>query len=307
MNTMRLHGIFPPIPTPFSNDGVAYDKLASNIEKWSQTGIQGLVVLGSNGEKVYLSEQETRRVIATAVEAAPDNMLIIAGSGCESTQATIKLTNECADLGVHVALIITPHYYGGRMTTAALTGYYAAVADQAKIPILLYNVPKFTHLNLAVDIVGELSQHPNIVGIKDSSANVPLLGELINGTENGFKILAGTASVLFSGLTLGCVGGVLALANVAPRQCVQIMQCVQSGDFETAKALQLKLLPVNKAVTATFGVGGLKAALDMLGYFGGEPRLPLLPVSAGEKAVIRVILEKAGIQRSKLDAGSGPA
>lgn len=295
MSKLDLHGIFPPITTPFVNGDIAGDKLASNIEQWSQTGLRGLVVMGSNGEYVYLSAAEKRKLVEKVVEMTPEHMLVIAGTGCESTRETIELTRDCAALGAHAALVVTPHYYAGRMNEAALLAYFTAVADQSPIPILLYNVPKFTHVNLAVSLVAQLSDHPNIVGIKDSTGNVIQLGEFANRVPGDFSLLVGTAGALFGGLSLGCVGGVLALANVAPRQCVEIQRLVAEGDFEAAKKLQLKMIPVNQAVTATYGVPGLKAAMDMLGYFGGDPRPPLLPATEKEKSEIREILIKGDL------------
>ncbi|MCK5202445.1 MAG: dihydrodipicolinate synthase family protein, partial [Desulfobacterales bacterium] len=237
MAKIDLQGIFPPITTPFINGKVAYDKLASNVEKWSRTGLKGFVVLGSNGEYVYLSEEEKRRLVDSVVQSAADEMLIIAGTGCESTAETLRLTEDCAKLGAHAALVVTPQYFAGRMSESALMTHYSELADQSPIPILLYNVPKFTHINLAADFVARLSEHPNIVGIKDSSANVIQLGEILNGVAGGFDVMVGTAGVLFAGLTLGCVGGVLALANIAPEHCVKIFKRVQAGDFEAARDL----------------------------------------------------------------------
>jgi 4-hydroxy-2-oxoglutarate aldolase len=295
MAKIDLHGVFPPITTPFVNGKVAYDKLASNVEKWSQTGLKGFVVLGSNGEYVSLSEEEKRTVVDTVVQSAADEMLIIAGTGCESTAETLRLTEDCAKLGAHAALVVTPHYYAGRMGEAALKKHYSEVADHSPIPILVYNVPKFTHINLAADFVARLSEHPNIAGIKDSSGNVIQLGELLNAVAKDFNVMVGTAGVLFGGLTLGCSGGVLALSNVAPEHCVKIYNLVKQGDFEEARDLQLKMLPVNQAVTAVYGVPGLKAAMDMLSYFGGDPRLPLLPSSQQDKSEIKEILRKADL------------
>ena len=295
MSKINFHGIFPPIPTPFSNGNIAYDELAANIEKWSNAGLKGLVAMGSNGEYIYLSAEEKRKFVEKVVEITPDHMLVIAGTGCESTQETIELTRDCAARGVHAALVVTPHYYGGRMNEAAMHAYFTAVADQTPIPILLYNVPKFTHINMTAGLVAQLSRHPNIIGIKDSTGNVIQLGEIANHVDAGFNLLVGTAGALFGALTLGCVGGVLALANVAPQICVRIYQLVQEGKFEEAKKLQLKMIPVNQAVTATYGVPGLKAAMDMLGYFGGDPRPPLLPSSEKEKSEIREILKKADL------------
>lgn len=295
MSDLLLQGVFPPIPTPFVDGHVAYDELAANIRKWSDTGLNGFVVLGSNGEGVYLCEEEKRKVIETAVAAAPPQMPIVAGCGCESTRETIRLTNDCAALGAHAALLINPHYYGGQMTAAALINHYVQVADRAEIPILLYNVPKFTHLPLSAAVVTELAQHPNIAGVKDSSGDVNLLGQIMRRAPRDFSVLVGTAGALFAGLALGCAGGILALANVAPEACVQIYRLVAENRYTEARELQLKMLPVNSAVTAVYGVSGLKAALDMLDYFGGDPRLPLLPASPEERTAIQKILNAAGL------------
>lgn len=293
MAQLNLKGIFPPIPTPFIKGNVAYDKLVFNIEKWNKTGIKGFVVLGSNGEYIYLSEEEKRKVVKTMVKEAAKDKLIIAGTGCESTRETIKLTKDCARLGADAALVVTPSYYGSKMDAKTLINYYTTIADNSPIPILLYNVPKFTHINLGVEIVSKLSKHPNIIGIKDSSGNVNQLGEYLNNVEENFNVLVGTAGALLGALTLGCIGGILALANIAPEVCIKIYNLVQENSFDKAKKIQLKMIPVNKAVTSTYGISGLKAALDMLGYFGGEPRLPLLPVTEDEKKEIRKILERA--------------
>ena len=295
MTQFDLNGIFPPITTPFVDDDVAYDKLASNIEKWGQTGLRGFVVLGSNGEYVSLSEAEKRKVVETVVQAAPVHMSVIAGTGCESTRETIRLTADCASLGAHAALVVTPHYFGGKMTEAALVKHYTAVADNSPIPVILYNVPKFTHVNLTVNVVACLSQHANIIGIKDSTGNVIQLGEFLNQVDADFSVLVGTAGALYGGLALGCAGGVLALANVTPENCVRIHELVQEGNYKAARQIQLRMIPVNQAVTATFGVSGLKTALDLCSYFGGEPRAPLLPSSSEEKTAIVNILKQAGL------------
>ena len=222
-------------------------------------------------------------------------MKVIAGTGCESTWQTIQLTNACAKLGAHAALVVTPFYYGGRMNEEALFRHFTAVAEASDIPILIYNVTKFTNINVSVALTARLSRHPNIIGIKDSNGNVSSLGEMVNAVDKDFSVLVGTAGALFGALTLGAVGGVLALANVAPEACVRIQHLLKQGDLDAARQLQIRMLPVNTAVTATYGVPGLKAALDMLGYFGGEPRLPLLAASSKERAEIEALLRKAGL------------
>jgi 4-hydroxy-2-oxoglutarate aldolase len=293
MKPSDLQGIFPPITTPFVDGKLALDKLAGNVARWNRTGLKGYVAFGSNGEYTYLSEQEKLDVVRTVAQSAAPGMKIIAGTGCESTWQTIELTNACAKLGAHAALVVTPFYYGGRMNEAALMKHFTAVADRSDIPILIYNVTKVTNINVSVGLTARLSQHPNIIGIKDSNGNVSTLGEMIAAVDKDFSVLVGTAGALFGALTLGAVGGVLALANVAPEACVRIQSLLKQGDLEAARRLQLRMLPVNTAVTATYGVPGLKAALDMLGYYGGDPRSPLLPASDKERGEIREILKKA--------------
>jgi len=290
---LDLKGIFPPIATPFIDGKVAREKLESNIIRWSTTGIRGLVVLGSNGEAAYLSESEKRDLVRAAASALPEGLLLIAGTGCESTTETLRLTNDCARLGARAALVLPPHFFAGNMTEKALEAHYQTVADKADIPIILYNVPKFVHLTLSPDLVARLSDHPNIHGIKDSSGDVSLLGAYLSRTDPDFRVLVGTAGALFGGLILGCPGGILALANIAPEVCVQILTSTRDGDYENAKSLQLAMIPVDKAVTAVYGVAGLKAALDLTGYFGGEVRSPLLPLDTAQKKALAAVLREA--------------
>jgi len=296
MPAIDIRGVYPPIPTPFLNSGeIAFDELETNVQKWSRTGLHGFVALGSNGEYVYLSREEKIQVVETVVRAAPGNLPVIAGTGCESTRETLDLTQACAAAGARAALVITPHYYGVRMSETALSAYYKTVADHSPIPILLYNVPKFTHVVISVELVVHLSRHPNIIGIKDSSGGVDRLGVFVDRCEPGFRVLVGTAGAFFAGLALGCAGGILALANLAPSACLDIYHHVQAGRIEDARRVQLGMLPVNQAVTERFGVPGLKAALDMTGYFGGRPRPPLLPSTEPERAAIRRVLTAAGL------------
>ena len=294
MAKLELTGVYPPITTPFTENGdVDFNAFDKNMAKWNETGLAGFVVFGSNGEYVYLTEQEKLALVKACVGACAQGKKVIVGSGCESTRATIELTNKCAQLGADAALIITPHYYKGKMDRAALREHFFTVANNSEIPILVYNVPKFTGINLDSDFVAELATHPNIVGIKDSSGNVTQLAQLISMTPDDFNVLVGTANVFFPGLMLGVRGGIQALATCCPNECVEIYQLYKEGKYEEAKELQLRMIPVNNAITATFGIAGLKAAMDMLGYIGGFPRRPLLPLKEEDKTKLRGILEKA--------------
>ncbi len=288
-----FEGVFPPIPTPFSDGEVAHDKLEENIARWNQTGLAGYVVLGSNGENVYLSEAEKRAVIATARKAIPSSKLLVVGTGHESTRLTIESTQTAADLGADGALVVTPSYYKGQMTPEALHRHYVSLADASPIPILVYNVPKFTGLNIAPTLVARLAEHPNIVGMKDSAGNIGQLIEIIRLAPPNFEVLVGNAPTYYSALGVGAIGAILALANVAPRECVAIKELFDQGKLNEARALHYKLMPVGRAVTSQFGIGGLKAALDLLGYYGGSPRSPLFYPRPEEVEEIRGILRQA--------------
>ena len=294
--SLSLHGIFPPIPTPFTADGeVAYKELAANLARWSRYGLTGYIVLGSNGEGVYLSEAERVRVLEAARESIAAGKLLVAGTGCESTRETIVLTRQAARAGADAALVLTPHYYGGKMTPDALVHHFQAVAEAASIPVLLYNMPLNTHIDMEAATIVRAARHPNIIGIKDSGGNVTKIGDVVRQVEPGFQVLAGSAGFLFPFLTMGAVGGVLALANVTPQKCLEIYHLYRSGRWDEAAAVQRRMIPVNAAVTARFGVAGLKAALDMMGYYGGPVRSPLLELADGERQSLREILVAGGL------------
>ncbi len=229
-------------------------------------------------------------MLETARQAIPAHKVLVAGTGCESTRQTIALTRQAARLGADVALLLTPHYFDSKMTSDSLVHHFLAVAEASPIPVLLYNVPKFTHVDMDAATVARAARHPNIVGLKDSSGNITKLADIVRQTPPDFQVLAGSAGFFFAALTLGAVGGVLALANIAPQQCVDIYRLYQAGRWDEAAELQRRMIPVNAAVTARFGIAGLKSALDMLGYYGGPVRAPLLNLSADEREALRDIL-----------------
>ena len=271
--TISLKGIMPPIPTPFDAAGeVHVGALVENLERWNQYDLRGYVVLGSNGEGVYLDEAEKVRVWETARRAIPADKLLVAGTGAESTRQTIAITLQAADAGADAALVVTPHYYGPKMTPDSLVQHYVKVADASPIPILIYNVPKFTNVNMDAGAVARAAEHPNIAGIKDTSGNITQLADTVRVVGPDFQVLAGAASFLLAGLTVGAVGGILALANIAPQKGLEITRLFEAGARDEAAELQRRMIPVNSAVTARFGIAGLKAALDMLGYYGGPVR-----------------------------------
>jgi len=292
---VKIDGIMPPIPTPFVGDEVAYDKLQENIAKWNQTGLSGYVIYGSNGESAYLTREEKLKIAETAKACiAPDKRMIV-GTGCDSLKDTISLTNEAAALGADAALILTPNYYKPQMKHEAFIRFYTAVADATDIPVLIYDVPKFSGVHIEPAAVIELSQHPNIVGIKCSAGNIAEISEIAHGAAEGFATLVGTASVIYAGMCVGGTGGIMALAVVAPDASVEIYNSVKAGDHEKALKLQMQFLMTDRAVTAKFGIPGLKAALDKLGYYGGPVRSPLGPLNANEMIVLDNILREAGL------------
>lgn len=291
----KLYGIMPPIATPFLNDEIAFDKLAGNLAKWNKTDLSGYVVMGSNGESVFLTRDEKLKLVEVVKKNIPDEKLLIAGTGSDSVRDTISLTNDSAERGADYALILTPSFYKSEMKPAAYVKYFFTVADKTNIPVIIYNVPKFTGVDIEPETVAQLAKHPNIIGIKNSAENLRQTAELVSMTGKDFATITGTGSVLYTSLTVGAVGGILALANIAPNECVKIQKLVEEGNHSEALKLQQRMLPVNKAITARYGVAGLKAALDMLGYFGGEPRLPLSPLQDSDKELLKNILTEAGL------------
>jgi len=289
--TLNLNGILPPVPTPFEHGHFAPKRLMENLARWQTTGLAGYLVLGSNGEAAYLSEAEKLEIVRVARRETPEKILL-AGTGLESTGATQVLTHRAADLGADAALVITPNYYQQHMSKEALRRHYETIAENSPIPILLYNVPKFTHLNLAPDLVAQLAQHPNIIGMKDSADNLAQLVELREKTPPDFQILLGADAVFLAGLLHGMNGAILAIANIAPQECVALDQAVQEKRWEEAQALAQRLAPLGRVVVQKYGVPGLKAALDELGYFGGEPRPPLLRLKAVEIEEVRGVLKQ---------------
>lgn len=286
----KLYGIFPPITTPFVNGELAIEKLQENILKWNNTQLSGYVVMGSNGEAVFLTREEKLTLVEATKKFSSNEKIIIAGTGTDSIKETIFLTNESASRGADFALILTPSFYKSEMKHQSYVKYFSMVADKSKIPILIYNVPKFTGVDIEVETVAELSKHQNIIGIKNSSENGRQNIEFVANTHKDFSVIVGTASMLFNGITCGAVGGILALANIAPNQCVQIQKLIEEKKYDDALNLQQKMIPVNKAVTAKYGVAGLKSAMDYLGYYGGEVRAPLSSLNENDKTQLKKIL-----------------
>lgn len=270
-------GIYPPLPTFFDEqEELDLATYQLHIRNLAHTGITGYVVMGTNGEAVHLSKEERAQVIEAAREAAGQQALVIAGCGEQSTRATIENCQNAAKAGANFALVIPPFYFKGRMHEQALLAHYQAIAAASPLPIIIYNMPASTAgLDLNATVLGALATHPNIVGVKDSAGDITKLALLAGQVPTSFAIFAGSAGYLLPALAVGALGAVAALANVFPRQVCRLQELFESGHLMEARQLQALLIPVNTAVTATYGVPGLKAALEITAGYGGRPRSPL--------------------------------
>ena len=351
---MLLQGIFPAVTTPFYPDGaVYYKKIEHNIDRYSRTPIAGMVVLGSTGEAVMLSDDERREVLRVTAEVASPEKVLIAGTGAESVIETLRLTEMAAKLNYDVALVRTPHFYRPQMKPEVLLAFYRTVADRSPLPVLIYTVPPFTAYDLPLEVITALAEHPNIIGIKESSGNVEKVaamaqatrhikrsatvtetqqavtarmqsmpagdengGQLVSVTELnggadvavatrpktktrelktrsrevGFQVLVGAAHTLLDSLMAGASGGVLGFAAPAPTICFEIHAAWKDNDVELARSKQLGLTPATKRVVSELGIPAIKYAMDLNGYYGGSPRLPLLPPTAAQKKEIETLM-----------------
>jgi 4-hydroxy-2-oxoglutarate aldolase len=288
--TQPLSGIFPALTTPFEKGNVSFSKLKSNIEKYNAFNLAGYVVLGSTGEGTMMSESEGLKAIETVRSSAAEGRIVIAGTGSASTQGTVEFANKAAAAGADYGLVVTPFYYKPQMTARVLETYYRTVADHSKIPIILYTVPKFTGLDLPLQTVLALARHPNVAGLKDSSGNLSFVSEVLKAVPPEFSIFQGHGSLLLPALMLGAKGGILALSNMAPAETVGILKLAKQGDYAGAREAQMQVLTVNQKIVGGYGVPGIKYAMDLLGYAGGDPCPPLQPVDSEAKESIRKLL-----------------
>jgi 4-hydroxy-tetrahydrodipicolinate synthase len=294
---LDIRGIYPPVPTFFDdNEELDLATLREHIGRLKTKGITNVVALGSNGEAVHLEPEERRVVFRTVREAVGAGAQVLAGAGANSTRGTIALCQLAAEEGADVALVLPPHYYRSAMTPTALRAHYVAVADASPIPVMLYNMPSNSAgIDLDAATVLALAVHPNIIGLKDSSGNVAKLAEVVAGVGPDFVVLAGSAGFLLPALVIGARGAIAALANIAPRECLRLMQLFEEGKLEEARVLQGRLVAANTAVTSGYGVPGLKVALQFVAQYGGEPRRPLAPLGQGERVNLRSILAEADL------------
>ena len=282
-----LSGIFPPLPTSFDNDeNLRPDKIKFNIQRLSRHDLSGFLILGSNGELNMLDHKERVEALHVAREAIEPGKLMLAGTGCESTRETILLTREAAKAGADATLVLNPFFYKGQMTHDALVKHFFEVAEAATIPVVIYNMPSNTGLDMSSETILAISQHPNIIGLKDSGGNLVKMGQIISQAKEGFQMLAGSAGFLLPALAMGAVGGILALANIAPEQCISIYKAFTEGRLEEAREIQQKVIPLNAAVTRLWGVPALKEAMQHCGMYGGPARKPLQPLTREQKEKI---------------------
>ena len=246
----KLHGIYAPIATPFAGGEIAYDKLEKNLEFWLGSDLEGIVVMGSNGEFVLLSPQEKEELMRFVCARAKGKKPVIAGTGAESTVETIRLNMKAAEAGADAVLIVTPNYYKGEMTDPVLSRFYTDVADASPLPVILYNMPRNAGINISAKLAVELARHPKIIGVKDSGGNIVQIADMIRNAPEGFSVFAGSASYLYTSLALGATGGTLALANIFPNECARLQMLFDAGKIREARDLQMKLIDSNNAVTA---------------------------------------------------------
>lgn len=285
---LKLSGIFPPIATPFNHEGDIYPaKVQHNVEKWNRTALAGYVVCGSTGESVYLTVEEKILMFELVARHAAPEKLLVAGTGAESVRETVMLTNRAAEMGYKAAMVRTPHYYKNLLNNGdAQALYFRAVADASKIPLMIYNWPQATGLDIPAETVAALSDHPNIIAIKESSGNLEKVLAMLRTVKPGFQVLVGSAPTLAPSLQVGAVGAVLAYANAAPYSTIAIYEAVRQREFDAAMDWQNRIGHAASLVTTKYGIPGLKHAMDLNGYYGGPVRLPLSPPTPQARAEI---------------------
>jgi 4-hydroxy-2-oxoglutarate aldolase len=290
----KLSGVFAPMTTPFDDRGnVLLDKMAFNVRKLNESRLRGYLVLGTNGEFRSLSTPESMEVLKTVVKTASPDKVVMAGTGAESTSVSIELFHQAAEIGAHYGSLITPFFFAKKMSDSALIKHFTQVAERSPIPVLLYNNPGVTGITMSTTVIKEVSSHPRIMGMKDSSPGN--LSAYILNAQAGFYLLAGSANFFFTGLLMGAVGGVLSLADAFPEPCCKLYDLGIAGNLKEGRELQFYLMKINQMVSGKYGVAGVKAAMDFAGFYGGPTRTPLASLTPDEKKKLREDLVKAGL------------
>ena len=288
----KLAGVFAPVVTPFRDEVVDLDALQQNLRRLNETELTGYLALGSNGEFRSLTAAEQLDVLTVFAEECAEKV-VMAGTGAESTAETIERSHAAADMGFAYVSVLTPSYFAKHMDGAALRGHYERIADRIGAAVVLYNAPGFTGgVQLDADTVCALAAHENIAGMKDSSPVGP--GRFLSRLDPGldFAVLAGSADFVLPSLYLGAAGGILSLANIVPEACCRLYRLFRENKHEEARALGFTLSRLNHAIAGTWGVAGVKAAMTIMGYAGGEPRRPLTAVPAAGVQAIRAALQE---------------
>jgi 4-hydroxy-2-oxoglutarate aldolase len=289
----KLTGVFAPLITPFKDDRILFDALERNIVRMNETGLRGYFVLGTNGEFKSLSVDERMDVLRVVVQNASKDKVIMAGTAAESTKETIEITLRAAKIGAHMVSLLMPSFFVRIIDDDVLIKYILDIAEASPVPVLLYNNPSVTAgLTVSTEVIKRVSGHPNIIGMKDSSRGN--YHSYLESAENGFFLLAGSTSFFLDLLHAGGIGGVLSLANVFPDSCVRLYRVFMDGRHETAKQINASLVSLNREVSGSFGVPGVKAAMNIAGFTGGDPRRPLLPLTEIQLNALRAVLDASG-------------
>lgn len=298
--TKILGGVIGPVVTTFDDatGELAAVPFRANIRAHLDAGLTGIVVAGSTGEAALLEEHERHRLLEWSRAIVPDDRWLIAGIGAESTRLTIRRAKDAAERGADAALVVAPHYYGAQMTPEALAAHFRRVAEESPLPIILYNIPKYTHFALAPGLVQELASHDNVIGVKDSSGDLAQLGGYLNAQSARFTVLTGSGGTLYAALEMGARGGVLAVGLFAASLSVSLCRSFASGDLAAAGRAQERLTPLARAIVGELGVPGVKAAMDAVGLTGGPVRAPLLPLRAAAMERVAEQLRAAGLARA---------
>jgi len=290
---LDLGGVHLPVATPFAEaGGLATSSFASNLQEWLSHPVAGVVVAGSTGEAPLLSRQELLVLVESVANRIGDRLLTV-GTGAESTRAVIACNHEVAERGAQSVLVRSPYYYAPAMSPEVVRDHFLRVADESPVPVVLYHIPKYVPVDLAADLVGRLVEHENIVGIKDSSGDLRNLGALVEACGNKGSVLVGSGSLLYAALEAGAVGGIMGVAIIATRSTCALYEAWRAGDHERAGVLQERIGPLHKRIVVECGVPGVKVALDRLGLYGGQPRLPLPPADKKKIAKVEAALEAA--------------
>ncbi len=292
----QLRGVLAPVVTPFTRGSQSIDAAAfrDNVAAHLAAGLSGIVVTGSTGEAALLEEDERHILVEAARDLVPDNRWLLAGAGGESTRHTVRRAREAAKRGADAVLVVAPHYYGAAaMTEAALLGHYRKVADETPVPVVLYNIPKYMHFPLPAAVVAQLARHPNVAGIKDSSGDAAILTSYLTAQSETFSVLTGHGGTFADALERGARGAIRAVALFAPRVCLEVIDAYLAGDREGAQRAQARLTPLALEIVGRMQIAGVKAALDLVGRMGGDPRLPLLPLTPNEVARVGELLRAA--------------